>query len=480
MPWFDVHHRVADLQLRQVLDQRVDAGDLFLLATAPRLRRAGEELGLGDELDGKARVRRLPMKAGSQRRGGDGDLVAAGQEVGQRADAGHGDLVVAQQVEQALAPAFALGHQQHAVRGRVQVTLERGQRLGGVAVHRHVGQRPGPGDRASGVVAAQRQRGMSLRAGEELVGLQEDRFGRQQRPLRVVLQEPVALAGVGPEVLEGGVHLAVQNQRGVGTQVVEQRGRLVEEQRQVVLDAARGDALLDVLVDARTGGVAFELFAPARAERGARRLVERKLAAGQQPHLGHRIQAALAVGVEGADRIDLVVVQVDPERHRRAHREQVDQAAAHRVLARRHDLAHVLVAGEHQLRLQPGLVQPLLLLEQEGGGGQEAGRREPGQRGGGGQQHDVDLALQHLPQGGQAFGDQVLVRAEGVVGQGLPVGKHRHPQCRVEEGQLVGQALGVGGLGTDDGQRPLPAGLGVAREPGQSAARRRCRSGAAG
>jgi hypothetical protein len=51
-----VHHRVADLQLRQVLDQRVDVADLFLLA-APACGRAGrEEFGFGDELDRDARV----------------------------------------------------------------------------------------------------------------------------------------------------------------------------------------------------------------------------------------------------------------------------------------------------------------------------------------------------------------------------------------------------------------------------------------
>ena len=111
-------------------------------------------------------------------------------------------------------------------------------------------------------------------------------------------------------------------------------------------------------------------------KRRARRLVHRELAAGQQAHLGHRVQAALGVGIEGADRIDLVVEQVDAVGHRRAHREQVDQAAAHRVLAGRHDLAHVAVAGQRELRLQRRLVELLLVLEVEGVAGQEARRRQ--------------------------------------------------------------------------------------------------------
>ena len=180
------------------------------------------------------------------------------------------------------------------------------------------------------------------------------------------------------------------------------------------------------------------LLAPACAEGVARVLVHRELAAGQQPHLGHRVQAALAVGIEGADRVDLVAEQVDAVRHGRAHREQIDQPAAHRVLAGRDHLAHVGVAGQRQLRFQRRLVEPLLLLEVEGVGRQKARRGEAHERGRGGQQHHVDLALaragalglQDAPQRGQALGDQVLVRREGVVGQRLPIRETRRCAIR--------------------------------------------------
>jgi hypothetical protein len=76
-------------------------------------------------------------------------------------------------------------------------------------------------------------------------------------------------------------------------------------------------------------------------------------------------------------------------RHQRAHREQVDQAAAHRVFAGAHHLRHVVVAGQRELRLQLRLVQLLLDLEVEGVAGQEGRRREAVQRGGGGHQHHV-------------------------------------------------------------------------------------------
>ncbi len=276
----------------------------------------------------------------------------------------------------------------------------------------------------------------------------------------------MALARIAPEALQRAVDLAVQHQLRRGRQVVEEGGRRVEEQGQVVLDATAGDAVADVLVQARACRVAVELFAPARAEGGARGLVERELAAGQQPHLRHRVQAALRVGVEGADGVDLVVEQVDPVGHGRAHGEQVDEPAAHRVFAGRHHLADMLVAGQRQLRLQPGFVEPGLLPEVEGVGGQECGRGHAHQRRGGGQQHEVDLAVAQPPERGQALRDQVLVWREAVVGQGFPVGEQRDAQGRVEERHLVGQAVGIGGLRCDH-HRELALPRRLARQPGE-------------
>jgi hypothetical protein len=94
-------------------------------------------------------------------------------------------------------------------------------------------------------------------------------------------------------------------------QVVEHRGGFFEEQRQVVLDAGGGHAVAHVFVDAALGRVAVQQFAPAAAELGARVVVHRELAARQQAHFGHGVEAALAVRVEGADAVDLVVEQVD-------------------------------------------------------------------------------------------------------------------------------------------------------------------------
>jgi hypothetical protein len=206
----DVHHRVADLQLRQVLDQRVDAADLLLLAAAARLRRGGEELGLGDELHASAAAGLVPVEASASGAAAMATFSSPARNSASVATPAR-DAVVAQQLQQALAAAVALGHQQHAVR--------RGRRCcsSGAAARwrrgrRQVGQRARPVHgslpRSASVACACVQR-------EELLGRQEHLLRRQDRPLGVVLQEAVALARVGPEALQRLVDLAVQHQRGV-------------------------------------------------------------------------------------------------------------------------------------------------------------------------------------------------------------------------------------------------------------------------
>ena len=354
----------------------------------------------------------------------------------------------AQEVEQALAAAVAFGDQQHAVRRLRDVRLEADQRVFGAAHH---GERRQPVELGVGClggdVAANGKLCVRLGALVELLGVQEQRLGRQRGALRVAAHEAVAFVGVLPEMLERGFQVAVQHHGGVGSQVVEHRGRLVEEQRQVVLDAGRCHAVAHVLVDAALGRIALEQLAPAAAEAPARVFVHRELAPRQQTHFWHGVEAALGVGVEGADGVDLVVEQVDAEGHRRAHGEQVDQPAAHRVFAGAHHLRHMAVAGQRELGLELRFLELLLGLEMEGVAGQEGRWREPVERGGGGHQHHVGLLLADAPEGGQALADQVLVGREAVVGQRLPVGEQGAAQLGREEGDFVDQALGVVGIG---------------------------------
>ncbi|MEY4491291.1 MAG: hypothetical protein RLY41_1097, partial [Pseudomonadota bacterium] len=107
----------------------------------------------------------------------------------------------------------------------------------------------------------------------------------------------------------------VQHHRGRGAKVVKHRGGLFKEQGQVVLNAGGGHAVANVFVDATLGRVAIEHFAPTVAKQCARGIVHGELAAWQQPHFGHGIEAALAVGVKGADGVDLVVEQINTVGH---------------------------------------------------------------------------------------------------------------------------------------------------------------------
>ena len=262
----------------------------------------------------------------------------------------------------------------------------------------------------------------------------------------------------------------MQHHGGLRAQVVKHGGGVVKKQGQVVLNAGRGHARAHVFVDAALGRVAFEQLAPAAAKLGARSLVHRKLAPGQQAHLGHRVQAALAVGVEGADAVDLIVKQIHPKGHQRAHGKQINQAAAHRVFAGADHLRHVAVARQRELRLEFALVELLPHLELKGVASQKRRGREPVQRGGGGHEHHVGallfVALADAPQRGQPLADQVLVRRKGVVGQGFPVRKHGAAQLGRKKHHLVHQALGICRVGGDDGRHP-PGGLVALGQLGQ-------------
>ncbi len=267
---------------------------------------------------------------------------------------------------------------------------------------------------------------------------------RQQGPGLVALQQVVARAGFRPEGGDRSGRIAVCDEDGIRRQVVEDGGGFVEEQRQVVLDAGAGDAAGHILVDARLGRVALEGLAEGLAEVRAPLVVHREFAGRQQADFRHRIDGALGIDVEGLDAFDLVVEQVEPVGQLRAHREEVDQAAANRVFAGRHHLRDIGVAGQGDLAAEFLGVELLALLEGEGVGRQERRRGQAIDSGRGRHQQDVQLALHGRPQRGQTLGNQILVRREGVVGQRFPVRQQADAQLRAEPRDFVEQALGVG------------------------------------
>ena len=206
----------------------------------------------------------------------------------------------------------------------------------------------------------------------------------------------------------------MQHHRGSAAQVVKHRGGFVKKQRQVILDAGGGHAVAHVLVDAAFGRVTVQQLTPAAAKTPACVVVHREFTAGQQAHLGHGVQRALAVGVKRADAVDLIVKQINAKRHQRAHGKQINQPAAHRVFPGADHLRDMAVTGQRELRLEPRLVQLLFDSEFKGVARQKAGWGQAVQRRGGGHDHHVRagflVALLDAPQRGQPFADQVLVR----------------------------------------------------------------------
>ncbi len=414
-----VDDRVAHLQLRQVAHHRVDVARLFLPAAARAAAERAVQFGLGDDRVAFARHR----EAVRERRDAECEACVALEPAGEVVVRCGAQMVFGEQLEDRLAAAGRFDGQQHALARRFDERAQRGERIVGMAIDREFGQARCP---AAGRLRREHDARERLRECEEILVGQEQALRFEDRPLAIVREERMALLRIGREAADRRFEIAGEHEVRILRQVVEQRGGFVEEQRQVVLDAGRRHAVADVLVDRRAARVAFEGFAPAAAEGRARGFVERELAAGQKTHVAHRVEAALRVRVERADRVDLVVEQVDPVRQRRAHRVQVDQRSAHAVFAGPHDLAYVLVAGQRELRLQLRLVEPLALRECERVRGHERRRRHPVQRGGRGYEQDVAAALAEVVQRRETFGHEVLVRRERVVRQRFPVRQQAH------------------------------------------------------
>ena len=308
----------------------------------------------------------------------------------------------------------------------------------------------------------------------ELVFRHEQLVWREQRPRAIAAQQPVPRVGVFPEAPERPRHVAVQADQRLEGQVLGQRRGGIEKQRQVILDAGRHDAVRHVLVQRRLRRVAFEDFAEASAKAGASGLVLRKLARWKQPHPRHRIDGALAVDIERADRFDLVVEQVDAVGQGASHRKQVDQPAAYAEFAGRNDLRDMLIAGQRELRAQAIDIERFALLDEKRESREIGRRREAVKRSRRRDDHHIAIAARHAVERRQSLRHQILMRRKMIVGQRLPVGQDGDLQRRSEPRDLGSQPLRGKRIGADDGQQ-LPALRGIGRR-----LRKRQRVGRAG
>ncbi len=254
---------------------------------------------------------------------------------------------------------------------------------------------------------------------------------REQRPVGIAALHAIAGIDVAPEIGDRRRHVVVQGEGRALGQIVEQRGGGLEEQRQVVLDAGGRHAVGDVAVKALLRRIAFEQLAPAAAKARAAGIIERELARRQHADLVDRVDGALGVDVEGLDRIDHFIVEIQAIGQRAAHREQIDDAAAHADFAGRDHLRDVLVAGGGELDLELLEIELGARAQEEGAPRDVRRRAHPHQRG------------------------RRLVRRELVVGQRLPVRQQADAKLRREPGDFFGEALGVERGGGDHRDRML-------------------------
>ncbi len=134
--------------------------------------------------------------------------------------------------------------------------------------------------------------------------------------------------------LGGGGRARVAYHYRIGAEMVPQSRELLFEQRQPMLHSGKPPPVADRLIErvARRGRA--EPLAVRTAEALDRRLVQQRFARGKQREALDAPRRALVGGIERANALDLIPEKVEPERLLLPAREQVDDAAAHRILAR--------------------------------------------------------------------------------------------------------------------------------------------------
>ena len=337
---------------------------------------------------------------------------------------------------------------------------------------------PWPGEGRETADRPRLQGGFPLPGGE-VEPLRRQRPVRRNRPVR----RPPAPAGIekrgaGVEELRDGfqpgrhrrVRLMVEGDHRVG-QIVEQGLEPVVEQRQPVLHAdlpsPRGDRHIERVVADRA-----ERLAVPGAEAGDGIRIQEHLADRIEGHPFQLRLAQLCRRVEAPDALDDIAEQIEAHRRRRARREDVDDAAAERVLARlaHRAGAHVAVAGE-----EPGQrveVERPTALHRERGILEGGARRHPLEGGIHRGQHDAAVARRR-PAPGEAcqragtLARHLAIGRDPVIGQAVPGGERQHLDPGREEGDTGGQG-GEPGVVAGDVQHHAPGvPIGAPGEPGK-------------
>ena len=217
------------------------------------------------------------------------------------------------------------------------------------------------------------------------------------------------------------------------------------EQRQPVLHALvlarRRHALVERIVDVD----AAEGLRIVHAELANRGFVQQHLTGGVEGEALERGSGALRLRIEASDRLQRIAEEVEPHRRVRTRREDVDDAAAHREVARVHHRAgpRETVLGEEGIELVG--VHPVARCSRKNLPLDQAARHHPLQDGRNGGQENGGLGrrLEQPRQRGQPARHDVGHRRDAVIGQAIPRREAQHLELGGEIGKLVGQHGGA-------------------------------------
>ncbi len=315
-----------------------------------------------------------------KRRDSDCQPVLAVDEIQPAVDGLGSQLEAFEQFQQHFPAPGGLGGEQHATGEVIQKIRQGRQWLSGLGFDGQVRQGLRREALASGTgvdILLAGDHARPVFQAREAVLYREKQLGwRQQRPGRVDAAFFIAVAHVVPEVL-GSLFDARQGEHlSVLRQIIEQRRGFLEEQRDVVLDAGRRNAAAQVLENRAAPEVHVEAFAKARLEACDFLFLQREFTGGQQAYRLDLVDGALSVRVEGAQRFDLIIEQVDTKRQLAAHREQIDQRPAHGELAVFVDRVHIPVAAGFQTRTHGFHIELLANIQHQAAAEQEFGRRQ--------------------------------------------------------------------------------------------------------
>ena len=171
---------------------------------------------------------------------------------------------------------------------------------------------------------------------------------RQRRVGFIALRHRKAAFHVRPEARGFGVDVAEAYHHGVFADIVEQRRQFMfKKQRQIIFYPRAEMAAAHGFINGGGVVVGVDFFAETGAEDFLRVVVGGKFMGGQQADFAYRREGALVVGVEGFDAVDFVAEQIQPIRPFAAHRENIQNAAAHGKFARRHYIRYMAVTRFH-------------------------------------------------------------------------------------------------------------------------------------